>query len=748
MLNDRRYQILTELEDQSQAGRTEDSSLWGLLRSLHSAAELREFVSFESIALRPWVRRGEGGDQVHVLLAVAAADGRLAPPWAHLAWSWPERRLLLREDVRARLAGAPDLAGECRCTRQIADRVEDALRRGTEPPPLPAAIAALVARLAEDGGEAAGGRPGETAALAADATGGMEAADSAHAADPAGRSGIPERSAGLMSQLEAAHGLLRDLGSPELDQEWRRIYAHLVASRFAVAVLGEPERGKSTLINRLLGEDVLPIRPRDPRIDTLEVRASTAAALWLLTASGESQLPPGAALDEALATLLADGPPAGVRSERPNAWLATSDLRLIEVALQDGVARPSDRVLDVLAEADAVLFVMSATMAMSLSEQRLVEQYVLARQVPRIAVVLTRLDSVSTTERGEVVALVRRKVLGWGPEVEVYAVDRGAGTADPQGIDELRSQLAAWSNDPDHRRLVQGQATANLRQLLGRMHDEFQARENAAARAEEARQLRLTAARQEFASRQLDWRELRLEVDRLHHATLVWLEQKMQEQRSRLLDDLLYRLSNSPNPKLWWERDLTFQLQAFESAAPAIEQALQQRIAADGNALVRAVEERFTRPLPLGPTAPVIGFDKQPPGRAAGQIDIRYLGYAVRAGSVAAMGLALFRFSLNPILSASSLLLGEIILHQTVDKQRKTLSEELPGLIDDLIDGALTGARQHLREIYAGFGKALADQEAAWSRTKEAAIAQTDPGAPPLPHRLAEVEKIQKALAG
>ena len=80
------------------------------------------------------------------------------------------------------------------------------------------------------------------------------------------------------------------------------------------------------------------------------------------------------------------------------------------------------------------------------------------------------------------------------------------------------------------------------------------------ALADSARQAQLAAARQELAARHFDWKELHLEVDRLHHQTRSWLEQKMQEQRRRLLDDLLYRLSNSGNPKLWWERELPYQL--------------------------------------------------------------------------------------------------------------------------------------------------------------------------------------------
>jgi hypothetical protein len=735
MLNDRRYQMLAELEDQSRAERTEDPSLWGLLQSLHAAPEVREFVSLESLALCPWVRRGEGGAEVHVLLAVPAAeDGRLAPPWGHLAWNWPARRLLVCEDVRARLAGVPSLGGECRCTREFADSVEQALRQGAEPPPLPQEMTPLVARLDASTETAAGA----SATQAEASSGGAAGAASG---------------AGLMDLLEGARRLLRELGSAAFEQEWRRIYARLVASRFAVAVTGERARGKSTLINQLIGEDLLPISPAHPRVGTIEVTGSDVAALWVVTANGESQLPPTAVLGDVLATLPTDGVETGVRIESPNAWLAASGLRLIEVALEDAAVQTSVRALDALAGADSALIVMSATMAMSLSEKRLIEQYVLARKVPRVAVVLTRLESVRPAERDEVLAFVRRKVLAWGHQVEVHSVGGSSGTSAGglQGIDELRSRLAAWSHDTDNRRLAQLQVTANLRELLGLVHAELLARGKAATLAESARQAQLEEARQELAARHLDWNELNLELERLHHQTRSWLEQKMQEQRRKLLDDLLYRLSNSGNPKLWWERELPYQLRAFESVAPAIEQALQQHIAADGNALIRAVERRFSRPLPFDPTGVMIGFERRQPAQATGEIDLTNLRWMVRTGSVAAMAIS-FWLVLNPIISSSSILLGEVLLHHTAEKQRQRLSEALPGLIDNLIDGALAGARKRLEEVYAGFGKALTAQEAAWSQAQESAAAAgsapSDGGAAPLRRKLAEVEKIQKALAG
>jgi ribosome biogenesis GTPase A len=53
--------------------------------------------------------------------------------------------------------------------------------------------------------------------------------------------------------------LITEAGLNALLPEWQRLFVRLNEPTFSVAVAGEFSRGKSTLINRLLGADLLPV---------------------------------------------------------------------------------------------------------------------------------------------------------------------------------------------------------------------------------------------------------------------------------------------------------------------------------------------------------------------------------------------------------------------------------------------------------------------------------------------------------
>jgi tRNA U34 5-carboxymethylaminomethyl modifying GTPase MnmE/TrmE len=63
----------------------------------------------------------------------------------------------------------------------------------------------------------------------------------------------------LGDMLRAALHIARGYRDQETEQEVRQLLSRLAADRFAVAVVGQFSRGKSTLMNALLGADYLPM---------------------------------------------------------------------------------------------------------------------------------------------------------------------------------------------------------------------------------------------------------------------------------------------------------------------------------------------------------------------------------------------------------------------------------------------------------------------------------------------------------
>src|SRR5690606_18519833 len=203
---------------------------------------------------------------------------------------------------------------------------------------------------------------------------------------------------------------------------------------FRVAVVGEFNRGKSTLVNRLMGRDLLPTGSLPVTRGPVTVRPGPEEALTVrwpdgrrerrrlgTDGDGERAAPgaPGAAPWEGLTgPAEAEGSgTAGGAPERslhltvPDGWLAGRDLELVDTP---GVnAGPTDRfelVRRTTAGSDAVLFVVSALSPMGLSERRLLDEEVLCRHVPFTAVVVTMLDLVDADDRQEALDHLRARL--------------------------------------------------------------------------------------------------------------------------------------------------------------------------------------------------------------------------------------------------------------------------------------------------------------------------------------------------
>src|SRR5437660_5216158 len=80
--------------------------------------------------------------------------------------------------------------------------------------------------------------------------------------------------------------LITEAGLNTLLPEWQRLFVRRNEPTFSVAVAGEFSRGKSTLINRLLGQDLLPVGDLPTTAMLTSVRYGHEPALWRIHTDG------------------------------------------------------------------------------------------------------------------------------------------------------------------------------------------------------------------------------------------------------------------------------------------------------------------------------------------------------------------------------------------------------------------------------------------------------------------------------
>jgi GTP-binding protein EngB required for normal cell division len=261
----------------------------------------------------------------------------------------------------------------------------------------------------------------------------------------------------LAAVAQQVAALLAGVGFDELQHAAATEAARLRAGVCTLAVVGEFKRGKSTLINALLGADLLPVAavPLTAVGTHVEFGPSTQAIVEFRDGR----------LQEIDATTIADyvterGNPgnargvAGVVITMPAPWLR-APLRVLDTpGIGSAFADVSATAGDLLAHADAALVVLSAEQPASRRELDFLRE-VIASGVC-VFLVENKMDLVPPRERHEVLEFVRRQVRDCGGDarLDIFACSSeqarqaqragDAGALEASGLPALQAALTEF----------------------------------------------------------------------------------------------------------------------------------------------------------------------------------------------------------------------------------------------------------------------------------------------------------------
>ena len=232
-----------------------------------------------------------------------------------------------------------------------------------------------------------------------------------------------QRRLALADQLARLADLADRVGGTEVAARLRLSREQLLADSFRLMVAGEFKRGKSTLINALLGADVLPakVAPCTARITELAWGPAPRAWVWggPGAAAGERREVPVSQLRELLTLKLEeeDGEPVagaevgGAQPERVRLEWPLPLLRDgVEIVDSPGLSEHRVRTgiaLGYLPQADALLMVLSCEQALSASEIGFLDAHLPARHLRHVFFLWNRYDAI-WDDAGEIAAVHTR----------------------------------------------------------------------------------------------------------------------------------------------------------------------------------------------------------------------------------------------------------------------------------------------------------------------------------------------------
>lgn len=208
-------------------------------------------------------------------------------------------------------------------------------------------------------------------------------------------------------------------------KEYDTLIKKRMRDAFSLVVIGDFKRGKSTLINAILGSDVVPAAVTPETVTVNRISYAEEPKAEAVLTDGKRYLLGMSELKREAVERLAKQLPSqidyiDIKSDNE----ILKDISIVDTpGIGDLMNAFNERVAEYLLNADAVVYVISARSPLSLSEQAFLSSAVIPQSFSRVIAVVNMADTLETAENIErVKTLTTERVRSIGSNFYVYAL--------------------------------------------------------------------------------------------------------------------------------------------------------------------------------------------------------------------------------------------------------------------------------------------------------------------------------------
>ncbi len=541
----------------------------------------------------------------------------------------------------------------------------------------------------------------------------------------------------LKELIEATEEACRQQRQPQLAAQVEQVKKYVQSVRFTVTVVGEFSRGKSTLINKLLGEEVMPVGNLPTTAMLTKITYNENPMLVHINETGKkTRLPIQPDSWEGLTADMNGNDAKGViYAGVPNRWLLEHDMEFIDTPgagdLQD---KRMEYVDQAIMTSDCAIVTVSAANGLSLTEKMFLEERIMTRKLPRILLAVTKLDLVSKEQQEDVLNYIKNRLREWNMEVPIFvateeAFDKPEGVG--AGIDAVRTQLEDWVKDDGHLGKKNRAAYASLNEVADLLKQSMETKLSLYELEEDKRRAAAAKQKEQIRNNELRWEDLQTQMLMRCNNNFEWMGGTISEKQEAMIERLQYELAHTGSPKEWWEKDYPYRLKMEMIALGSIlENGLQQLYMKDITWLNNILENDYKTNIlqQREVMADKELFKRWNASPEAGLPDLKKSRLISRIGTgVATVGgyLIFGAFGLAPLGTAVGLsggILSEVFLNKNIEAQKKKLSELLRAQVPKVIDQAAEEVEKKLRRAYEAAVEQAKQREEAWIASRYDAI--------------------------
>lgn len=551
----------------------------------------------------------------------------------------------------------------------------------------------------------------------------------------------------FMSRLQKLEGYCREAGRKDLLEQLASIRAYLASEKFSVAVVGEFNRGKSTLVNRLIEQDIIPTSDIPTTFLPIYISGGEQESLVLKTANGQKRYPieekSWEAIEEEREKFA--GAKGEILLKRNCSLLMENDLEIIDTpGVNSQIRGDLSMAEQALSVCDCAILPMAAIAAFSESEKLFLEERILMKKVPRIMVVLTKLDLVEETQRLSVVESVQRKLEAMNAEIPLYLSEKNMveDWEERSGTEAIQKQILVWLHESSHVQLKKEKAVQEMKAVSSDLAAIYKCQLDIIAEKEEKRMEAAEQSKQKLLrSARIQWDSLEIDMLNRCNQNFTWIRSMTEERQQDVIEKLTLELTHVTNPKDWWEKDYPYRVKMeMISLGNILENNLQNFYTRDVNWLNHFLQEKYGAVVP--PQNQRIAdkniFRASLEQEPIELEDMKRSRLISRVGTgVATIGGYLVGglIGLSPIGMAVGIgggILSEVFMNKRVETQKRELTriihEELPKVFSNSIETV----ERNIRDVYISTIRTMKQTCSDWVKVKCNAIdaAQKQAGDP------------------
>lgn len=515
----------------------------------------------------------------------------------------------------------------------------------------------------------------------------------------------------LERKIQRLKELCDEAGRKDLLHQLSNLEQHLSSSRFTVAVVGEFNRGKSTLVNRLIGLDIIPTS--DIPTTSVPIRVVGSKQEGLLAKPGGNRKLPLAEKSWDMLLPQDASQPGEVILYRNCPLLMEYDLEIIDTPGVNSQIKGDLTMAEwALGNCDCAILPIAAVTPLSQSEKMFLEERLLMKKIPRIMVILTKLDLVEEKYRMSVIQSVQNKLHSINPDIPLYLSSKGMAPdwEDRSGTDAIQQQLCIWLEESSHVLLKKQRALRELKGIAEDLAAVYTCQLEILSKKEEERKIAAEQKKQSLRrSSEIAWDSLQIDLLNRCNENFEWIRNMTEERQQDVVEKLLLELSHVSSPKDWWENDYPYRMKMEMIAlGNALEGNLQNFYTRDINWLNHVLKEKYGAMVP--PKSKHIAdrniFRNSQVQENLELEDMKRSRMISRVGTgVITVGGYLIGgvLGLSPLGIAVGIgggIISEIFMNQRVDAQKQKLSKLIQENIPAAFSASIQTVEQNIREVY------------------------------------------------